>query len=453
MSDESTTVISEDQQVQRGAGKAGSDGSIEGFPRADIQRNMSLLLAFNVLFMAGNVLVASPINPLLVILGASNFQIGLVNGAMWASMIGQFFCPYVTRLFRVRRWYLIGQSVIMNTPQLLSGFLVMFPAVFHASPEIILLVYICVQTFNWVSTGFYFMPFQEMIMTSLPSTHIGRLNGLSNSLGTGLAIVATLGVVAYMRAHSDIYHFGLTIVVGTVFVWALVALFGFLREQPSHTVDTPTPWSRDMFRAAWQNKPFIRLLGISAFMACTVGVNAFQNCTFGGVTGFVPIYAMKMIHMTPAQATALNFIALVLGLVAAGPAGFIMDKYGVKKLVLVIALTGFLSNVCLVVLHNQWGVYIGMAFAGISAIVATTVLVSLFCILPQPEHRNGLFALQWMVTYGTQAIGWIVVGKLLDKIPYHTMFIVAAGLYLLLYPMLRWATAPMPNRGQVKDLE
>ncbi|MHB9037163.1 MAG: MFS transporter [Armatimonadota bacterium] len=443
MSDESTTAIDEKRSA--------TDGLIEGFSRADIRRNMSLLLTFNVLFTAGNVLVASPINPLLVLLNASNFQIGLVNGAMWASMIGQFFCPYITRLFRVKRWYLIVESGAMNSIQLLSGLIVMFPVAFHASHATILLVYCIVQTVNWGLTGFYFMPFQEMVMTSLPRTHIGRLNGLTNGLGTGLAMLATLGVVAYMRQHSTMYDLGLIIVVGTIFVWALVTLFAFLKEKPALTVETPMPWSKDMFRAAWEDKPFMRLLAVSAFMACTVGINAFMNRAVGGITGFVSIYAMKDLHMTAAQAVSLLLVPQVVAIFAAGPAGFIMDKYGVHRLVPLIAVSGFLSNICLVLIRSQLGAYIGMTLAGVSMVVATTVLVSLFCILPKDEHRNGHFAIQWMITYASQAAGWIGIGRLLDNVPYHLTFMIGAGLYVLIYPMLKWAIAPIPNSGQVKS--
>jgi MFS family permease len=363
---------------------------------------------------------------------------------MWAAILAQILCPYVSRWFSVKRWFLLGQSPIMNLPQIVTALIVMYPLAFHMANSDVLLFFVIAWTVNWFTSGFFFMPFQEMIMNSLPRSVIGRLNGLSNSLGTALGIAATLGVIAYLRFHSDAFDLALMLLVGTVLFWAQIALVPFLKEKPAHTADTPVPWSKDMLRAAWENKPFMRLLGINAFMACTVGVTC-MGSPVSGISGFVGIYAMKGLHMSAAQAVSLGLLTQVVAVICAGPVGFILDKFGAKRLVSTIALTGLLSNLCLIFIRNQWGVYAGVAFAGISSIVALTTVTSLFYILPKSEHRNGHFAIQWTVLYATQAIGFISIGWLLDRIPYNTAFVVAAGLYVLLFPMLKWAVAPIPD--------
>jgi len=367
MSNEPTNIVTEVPQVQDAAGAVETVGSepdnLEGFSRRDVRRNMNLLVTFNVIFAGNIVLIMIPINPLLVVLKATNTQIGWVNGAMWAAILAQILCPYVSRWFSVKRWFLLGQSPIMNLPQILTALIVMYPLAFHMANSDVLLFFIIAWTVNWFTSGFFFMPFQELIMNSLPRSVIGRFNGLSNSLGTVLGIAATLCVIAYLRFHSDTFHIALVLLVGTVLFWAQIALVPFLKEKPANTTETPVPWSREMLRAAWENKPFIRLLGINAFMACTVGV-ACMGSPVSGIGGFVGIYAMKGLHMSAAQAVSLGLLTQVVAVICAGPVGFILDKYGAKRLVSTIALTGLLSNLCLIFIRNQWGVYVGVAFAG-----------------------------------------------------------------------------------------
>jgi MFS family permease len=111
------------------------------------------------------------------------------------------------------------------------------------------------------------------------------------------------------------------------------------------------------------------------------------------------------------------------------------------------ALGGVIGSLCLILIHNQWGVYLSGVIGGISGIVGMTTANSLYFVLPENEHRNGQFSLQWMVSFAAQSVGFILGGWILDHhVGFRTMFIIGAVAGLISYPLYKWAVAPIPDR-------
>ncbi|MEI6278679.1 MAG: hypothetical protein WCQ16_04750, partial [Verrucomicrobiae bacterium] len=72
----------------------------------EARRNFACLVWVGSIFAMGWAEVVVVLQPLLVHYGATNVQIGLVQGVLIATLPGMFLSPWITRRFRFKKFYL-----------------------------------------------------------------------------------------------------------------------------------------------------------------------------------------------------------------------------------------------------------------------------------------------------------------------------------------------------------
>ncbi|MEI8310864.1 MAG: hypothetical protein WCH98_08920, partial [Verrucomicrobiota bacterium] len=72
----------------------------------DVRRNFACLVWTGSVFALGWAEVMVVLQPLLVHYGATNAQIGIVQGVLIATLPGMFLSPWITRRFRHKKIYL-----------------------------------------------------------------------------------------------------------------------------------------------------------------------------------------------------------------------------------------------------------------------------------------------------------------------------------------------------------
>jgi MFS family permease len=212
------------------------------------------------------------------------------------------------------------------------------------------------------------------------------------------------------------------------FVFAALA-----REKPHRLENAPAPWSRAMLAAAWNDKAWLRLLVVSSLFAAL----------FGFATTYVPYYAWKTLGMPRESSAWFQITALVMRTISFGFGGYLVDRIGAKRVLVVTPLATLLTLLPPLLLRNELSIYlstgIGALTSGVTAIAATVAMFS----LPKAENRAGHYTLQLMVQNIANGIGPLLTGALCDRFNYLPTFTLAAIGSLLFIPVYGWAVRPM----------
>ena len=240
------------------------------------------------------------------------------------------------------------------------GFGIAFPQAFRLSDHGLLIFVVFAWTFNNFTSGIFQTPTNELMIGTVPGYLMGRLNGYINSAGMGLTIVATIFITYTLhRLNNSLYALGVIWAVSAIVMWAPNLLLPILRERAACTVESPVPWSKKMFLAAWNDKPYARLMG--AYTIVTILI--------GGMGQFISVYATQTIPLgglgLPAEVVSnMITVGAVTSAICCFVAGFIIDRFGARKL-LPLAVTGQgIGGLVLVLSKTGFGLHAAGAVAG-----------------------------------------------------------------------------------------
>ena len=191
-------MLNESQEIASGFAVTPSTGAVleqmeVPWPKSDVTINMTIILAMNIVMALVVAAVFNNIlNPILTSLNATNRMIGFVDGASWAAVPGCVIAPYLSRLFRIKKWYLFWTELASFLPPIILGFGIAFPSVFHISTHGLILFAAIAWILNNFTTGLFQTPTNELWIGTVPGYLMGRLNGYINGASQALNIVAPL---------------------------------------------------------------------------------------------------------------------------------------------------------------------------------------------------------------------------------------------------------------------
>jgi MFS family permease len=406
-----------------------------------IRLNLIFLVLINASYWSGWTEIQLSLQPLLVYLKANNFIIGLIAGAPFMALIGIVLSPWITRNFKYKKKYLftanipyLGMLALVAVSIICSGYL-------HLSGQGLLYTVFFLVMAHWFFAGFVALPCQEFISACLPSSYMGRLIGYSFSIGGSAAIVtAAIGGWILLKV-SPPASFGYVILIAWVIMQGGYVAALFAKEVPTPIENSPKPWSKTMIVAAWKDRHFMRFL-LLYFLYYSLIMPVFI---------FVNIYGFKELQMIAATAAIMAAVTQIIKISASVPLGHIVDKFTPKRVMPYCFVISFLSMVILVLIPNQYGVYISIAISTAFNSLISSAQLGLITGLPSPENRAGHYSVQIIVQYAGMAIGPILVGYLCDIMPYKIVFITMAIVSLLLIFAAKRLLSILPDSMESYD--
>ena len=399
----------------------------------DVRRNMFCCIMLDTIWFMGSTELSLALTPLVVYLKMSNTMIGLMGAFSSARLIGQFLSPWISQRFRFKKLYMIVANVPYNAAIGVAGLVIVMSGYLDVSKHW-LMMFIMAMLFAYeFFAGFVSLPHQEYVAATIPTTHRGRYNGLSQGLGSAASILsASIG-------GWILLHYAKPMSYGVLFLLMWVACQGgyvlaaFAKEVPTPVEKAPKAWSKGMFRAAWQNIPYRRyqIYNLSTIML-TAGL------------GFITVYGFKVLHMPDTTSAVLMILGSVVRIPVTVLAGFLVDRVGARRLMPLWSIGMAIMFLPVIFMHSALGVYLSFSLMIMVGAMGTSVSVVLMYGLPKPEDRSGHFTLQLLATSGMNAVGILVAGVVYDAVPYHTVFIGSSILALCYYPFAKWVCAVLP---------
>lgn len=403
------------------------------FTKSDIRHNMFCCITLDATRLMGLEDSGLALAPLLAFLKASNYLVGWVYSIRVVALLGILVSPWITRRFKYKKWYMLSFNVPCVAAWGILGLVIVMSHRLGVSNAWLLWFIMAMVGTSHLLTGFVNLPAMEFIASCIPMSHRGRM------FGVGLTVGAIGGIAAISVGGWILAHYAKPMSFGYLFIlmWFLTTVgfvfAAFAKEKPTPVEKSPKAWSKDMLRAAWNNKPFVRYLLFTALQMIV-----------GTVFGFVSFYAFRELKAPAPMAAVFSMIYTVARICTSSLGGVLADKFGPKRMISFWPLQIILPSIPLLLLHNIWGVLIFFGlWASIGACFVGTDTVIQFS-LPKSEHRAGHFTILMLVQYACAAAG-PVVGYMCDLLPYRTMFLAGAIAGILMIPYVRWFASTLGN--------
>ena len=332
------------------------------------------------------------------------------------SVVGNFLSPYVSRRFRYKKWYLL----ISHFPYIgawgLIGAVLLAANRMGLSTSVLLAAVMALHGLSFFFAGFVSLPHQEYTAACIPMSHRGRFNGYSRSIGSGLAMIsAAVGGVVLLRVAKPA-SLGYLFIMTWLICQAgyLLAMWG--REVPTPVDKAPRPWSRQMLIAAWNDKPFLKVLAI--YLCCFI--------LFLSVFGFVTQYGLRDLGMIDASAAGVALVSQIVTIALGGLVGQLVDRWGAKRLGVLVPALGSIALLPVLLVRNQCAVYVSISISALFLVTLWSAFSALLYGLPSPENRAGHYTVQILLGNAACAVGPIIVGRLCDVLSYQATFAIVA---------------------------
>ena len=394
----------------------------------DVRRNFACLVCVGSVFAMGWAEVVAVLQPLLVYYGATNVQIGIVQGVLVATLPGMFLSPWITRQFRYKKIYLYVTDTLYLLPIGLIGAAVWVGACSNGPAMVALIVGL--MCLGQVAAGFGGLPNQEFFTACIPMRLRGRLAGFSAGLG-GMLGIAGAGIAAWVLAIlPKPQGFGALLVLAWLLCQMADTAILFAKEPPSPVEKSPPPWGKTMCIAFLKDSKFLRLM----LVICLISPLLSQLAIFASV------FAFRELKFEAQMAAWMGMSTAAARLTLSPAAGWITDRWGARNsLLLWPALTaaGFFP---LAAFPGTASVFAATALAAVVWSGFSGAMNALTCGIPKPENRAGHFTLLGFCMIGANSALPPVVGWMFDHIAYHAGFALlgtaslvcsAIGLFLL----------------------
>jgi len=441
MIDDPDSIAEREAAAGEEAGKRTADaaGQDEFFTSAVIRRNMICTILVDSIWSMGYTEFMIASNPLFVYLHASNTVIGLISGFAWAGLLGVFLSPFITRRFRVKKWYLFVTHIPYLGSLGLLGLGLLFSQRLGLSNEFLLRMVVALTASSWLFGGFVTLPHWEYSAACLPMSHRGRFYGYAFTIGCILGLISNY-VGMWILEHVPKpqcfgYLYAMTwIICQTGYIAAV-----FAKEKPTPIEKAPKPWSIKMIKAVVEDKPYLRVLLLYLL---------FYTAFIALINNYVQVYGLRVLHM-PAQTVGL--IGIIQKLVTIGLmyfTGRLIDRVSAKRVLNYSSLIMVLALAPVVIFRSPYSIYFSCGIGIIFSNLMWAGFMPLFYGLPKPENRAGHFTAQIVAWYLAMSLGPIVTGILCDRFDYIPTFAGLAVLALLCVPLAIYMLAPLSEKAQ-----
>ena len=265
-------------------------------------------------------------------------------------------------------------------------------------------------------------PYQALLADLVPSGERGRVNG-------ALAVGGMIGQVLVLVAASMLWERGECIVF-VIVAAALVAGFGIvawrIREPRTLALSGaplhPLRWLRDVAKQT----QVVRYL-VATF---------FFWFAFGGLAPFLTLFGVRELGTTEDEAVRLFLIVVVSTVVFALPAGWLVDRFGKKRILMLgLALSASAAIVGSQVQTIPQAVVM-LALVGASNALATVPQLPLLTDLIPRERAGEMTGVGSAVWELSQPLGAICAGALADMAGTLRVSLLMAGVALAIGTLL-----------------
>lgn len=404
--------------------------------RRDVRRNFMCLVWMGSVFAMGWSEVVVVLQPLLVHYGATNTQIGIVQGVLIATLPGMFLSPWITRRFRYKKIYLFVTDSLYLLPVGIVGAVVWAGGA--GENEAMVGFIVLMMLLGQIAAGFGGLPNQEFFTACIPMRLRGRLAGVSAGLGGVLGLAAT-GIAAWMLGvMPKPQAYGALLVLAWLLCQLADAAVLLAKEPPTPVEASPRPWGKEMWRAFVGDRKFLRL----ALVVCMV------SPLLGQLAVFSSVFAFRDLGFKAQMAAWLGMTASGARLALSPAAGWLTDGWGARRSLLLWAAMvggGFLLLAAVPVSASVFAV------AGIAAVAGSGfsgAMNALTSGIPRPENRAGHFTLLGFCMIAANSAGPLLAGWLFDTVSYRTGFAVLAVVSIAVALLGGWLLRDLSARAE-----
>jgi MFS family permease len=382
----------------------------------DVRRNFFCLVWMGSVFAMGWSEVVVVLQPLLVHYGASNQQIGIVQGVLIATLPGMFFSPWITRRFRHKKIYLYVADTLYLLPIGLVGAAVWMGGVGSHAAMVGFIV--LMMLIGQVAAGFGGLPNQEFFTVCIPMRLRGRLAGVSAGLGGLLGLGASGIAAVVLDVMPKPQAYGALLVLAWFLCQVADTAVLFAKEPASPVEASPSPWRREMWRAFFRDKAFLRV----GLAVCLISPLLMQLAVFSSV------FAFRDLGFKPQMAAWLGMTASGVRLGLSPAAGWLTDAWGARPSILLWAGLVACGFLLLALFPGTATVFAAAGIAALAGSGFSGATNALTCQLPAPENRAGHFTLLGFCMIATNSAVPMLVGRLFDVVSYRSGFGILAAL-------------------------
>ncbi len=397
-----------------------------------VRRNFFCLVWMGSLFAMGWSEVVVVLQPLLVHYGASNSQIGIVQGVLIATLPGMFLSPWITRRFRYKKIYLFVANTFYLLPIGVVG-AVVWAGGFGSHAAMVTFI-IWMMLAGQIAAGFGGLPNQELFAACIPMRLRGRLAGFSAGIGGLLGLGAAGIAAAVLKILPEPLGFGALLVLAWFICQIADSAVLFAKEPPTPVEASPPPWGREMWRAFFRDSAFLRV----GLAVCLISPLLAQLAVFSSV------FAFRELEFKAQMAAWLAMTASGARIALSPAAGWLTDKWGARPTLLLWAALAGCGFVLLAAFPFSPSVFAAAGIAALAGSGFSGAMNALTCEIPTPENRAGHFTLLGFCIIASNSAGPVLTGMLFDAVSYRTGFtilaILTAAMVLLSARLLRGIT-------------
>jgi len=418
---------------------ASRENSTIGMPPRQLKLNMVFCILLDTMFATGWADFQVALQPLLVYLGATNSQIGMITAASGAALFGMVVSPWITVHYRTKKGYLF----VTNIPYLgaigAAGVVLLLAKTWGLENAWLLRFTLVMMLAHNFFAGFVALPHQEYIAACVPMAYRGRFSGLSATTG-GLLAIGSASVATWVLSNlSEPFCYGVLFVMTWFICQSGYVSCLFAKEAPTPVEDCPKPWSRDMLRKTLHDKPYVRFI-VYYVLIVVLGMP---------LVSFINVYGLKELGMPRAASGHFMVITQVVRLSLAALIGFATDRLGAKRLLPCWFPVFAVAAAVPVIFGTPIAVYAGVALATIAMTGWVTSTQVLAYGIPKPENRAGHYTLYLITMYGAFSVGPLTAGYALDILSYRVVFLAYAAIGVAMFPLGRMILSKLPDN--IKD--
>jgi MFS family permease len=376
------------------------------------------------------------LQPLLVHYGATNTQIGIVQGVLIASLPGMLISPWITRRFRRKKIYMLVADALYLLPLVIIGAVVWAGGLGDHGTMVGFIV--LMMLLGQIAAGFGGLPHQEFFTACIPMRLRGRLAGISAGLGGALGMAAA-GIAAWvLSVLPEPQGFGALLVLA----WFLCQLANasplFAKEPPTPVEKSPAPWGREMWFAFFQDKSFLRVAVVICLLSPLIG----QLAVFSSV------FAFRELEFEAKMAAKLAFTASICRLALSPMAGWFTDAWGARRALTFWTGVAGMGFALLFIHPGQFTVFAAAGIAAVAGSGFSGAMNALTSGIPRPENRAGHFTLLGFCMIASNSAGPLLVGWMFDTVDYRSGFGILAALVLGLTLAAIWILRDLSSRHE-----
>jgi MFS family permease len=407
-----------------------------GLSPREVRRNFACLVWMGSVFAMGWSEVVVVLQPLLVHYGASNTQIGIVQGVLIATLPGMFLSPWITRRFPHKKIYLFVMDSLYLLPVGIVGVVVWAGGA--GGNEAMVGFIVLMMLIGQIAAGFGGLPNQEFFTACIPMRLRGRLAGVSAGLG-GVLGLAAAGIAAWvLEVMPKPQAFGALLVLAWFLCQLANASVLLAKEPPTPVERSPRPWGREMWRAFFRDRKFLRV----ALAVCLL------SPLLGQLAVFSSVFAFRDLGFKAQMAAWLGMTASACRLALSPVAGWLTDAWGARRALVLWAGFAGVGFLLLAVFPTTSSVFAAAGIAAVAWSGFSGAMNALTSGIPKPEDRAGHFTLLGFCMITTNSIGPLIVGRLFDQVGYRTGFAVLAGVVLVLTASALWLLRHLSTRAE-----